>query len=72
MGTGIFLQSCPVCGRRLKIAHEHDGTRVTCYTCYAAFIARNVHTQKQRPHDASSIDRNSAARRIMVCPGVAG
>lgn len=39
---GVFLQSCPVCGRRLHISLEHDGADVTCFHCQAVFRARNV------------------------------
>jgi hypothetical protein len=36
-----LLQTCPVCGRRLRVRVEYLGTRVCCRHCRGTFTARD-------------------------------
>jgi hypothetical protein len=37
-----MLQSCPICGRRLRILVEHLGQHVRCRHCRGTFVARDA------------------------------
>ncbi|MGL4942554.1 MAG: hypothetical protein ACRC46_05115 [Thermoguttaceae bacterium] len=54
-----FLQSCPVCGRRLHIAVEYDGAEVVCFHCHAMFRARQTSNNNGVPQVGRSSPRST-------------
>jgi|YNPBryunderm2012_1023409.scaffolds.fasta_scaffold04083_5 hypothetical protein len=38
-GATYYIQSCPICGRRLQIRVEYLGKQVSCRHCGGQFVA---------------------------------
>lgn len=51
-----ILQTCPVCGRRLRVLVEYLGSRVCCRHCRGTFTARE-------PSERKAADERSASQQ---------
>jgi hypothetical protein len=45
----IFVQNCPVCGRRLNVRVEYLGKIVACSHCRGEFVAADPSSQRSAP-----------------------
>ena len=51
----VFVQSCPVCGRRLNVRVEHLGKIVECSHCRGKFVAADPSSQRGAATTAQSL-----------------
>jgi hypothetical protein len=47
----VFYQSCPVCGRNLRIPAKYFGRQMSCTHCEGEFRAGNDELKEQPPEE---------------------
>lgn len=59
MESKTFLQSCPVCGRRLVIDTIFAGHEVNCYHCHAKFESMNRDTVEKPASSLETLEEDA-------------
>ena len=53
-GATYYIQSCPICGRRLQVRVEYLGKQVSCRHCGGQFVARDSRMGRADPAQATN------------------
>ncbi|MBM3999320.1 MAG: hypothetical protein FJ297_07245 [Planctomycetes bacterium] len=60
----FFLQSCPTCGRKLRIRVEYLGKQVECQHCHALLVAHD--SALDSPWRSEETGVMAAAERLLA------